>query len=207
MSIAPRIAKLIRTVLELRKDTRLPISHINGQAFHQPSSFFGANPISRPRASATFSKRSNVGLPLPLSRLHKACSEMPQIRANSRWLVRSDLRRSAKNAPTSSFFIKMKYTPSCRQSQRSRRKNLHFNEIVSQGISDQHCMTPVYIVDDIGSNLRLAIELNGPHAAPRLQQEIDLTTLCIAALLSHILTTVLTQTLNDGLEAMPHGLL
>ena len=68
-------------------------------------------------------------------------------------------------------------------------------------------MSPVYIVDDIGSNLRLAIELNGTHAAPRLQQEIDLTTLCIAALLSHILTTVLTQTLNDGLEAMPHGLL
>lgn len=68
-------------------------------------------------------------------------------------------------------------------------------------------MTPVYIVDDIGSNLRLALELHDPHAAPRLQQKIDLTALCIAALLSHILTTGLTQTLHDGLEAMPHGLL
>mgnify|MGYP003294399324 CR=1 FL=1 len=120
-TVTPRVAELIRPVPKLREDPRLGIAQIDDHASHEPSSTFGASRISSPRASVTRSKTSNVGLPIPCSRLQSACSDTPHSAAKFCCVILSDLRRSSTYEAISPFFIIMKYITSSPANQPAKR--------------------------------------------------------------------------------------
>ena len=128
LAVLPRIAKFIPATLELGKHSCFNALDIHGNALHVASMSLALRSSSSPNASATAVTSFKVGLPAPRSRLHSACSETPQSKANSLWLTPSALRRFETNNPMSRIFIMMKFIMFRGNSQAAALKILHFNE-------------------------------------------------------------------------------